>query len=191
MANLLEVVVKKFLKMYLYTKSGDKGKSIIGNKKISKDNKFLDLLGDLDELNSLIGLVKNIVKKYKKYLHQIQEDLFIIQANISFFLYPKFKPPNFNSEKIKKLENEIEKIEKKIKLPQKFVIPGKEINSAWLHYLRTITRRVERKIISVNKKNTISPNILTYLNRLSSFFYALALFEVYQKKLKDDHPTYQ
>lgn len=177
--------------MHLYTKLGDSGKSIIGDKKISKDNKFLDLLGDLDELNSLIGVVKNIVKKYKKYFQQIQEDLFIIQANISYLLYPKFRPPNFSSEKIKKLEKEIEKIEKKIKLPNKFVIPGREINSAWLHYLRTITRRVERKIISINKNKIISTRIVSYLNRLSSFFYALALFEVYQKKLKEVHPNYR
>jgi cob(I)alamin adenosyltransferase len=177
--------------MYLYSKKGDSGRSIIGKKKISKDNKVLDLLGELDELNSLIGVVKNYLKKYRKQLHQVQEDLFIIQANISFLLYPKFNLPKFNQDKVLRLESEINKIEKTIKLPNRFVIPGKEINSAWLHYLRAVVRRIERKIIVIKKNHKISPVIISYLNRLSSYFYALALNEVYRKKLKEDYPNYK
>ncbi|MFN3302035.1 MAG: cob(I)yrinic acid a,c-diamide adenosyltransferase, partial [Patescibacteria group bacterium] len=130
-----------------YTKKGDRGKSKIGNNFIAKDSLILDTLGELDELNSLIGLAKNIVKKYKKELHNIQEDLFIIQAQIAWLIYPKFKQPELKKEKIKNIEKRIEKIEKKIKPVKGFVIPGKEINSAWLHYLRAVTRRVERRIV--------------------------------------------
>lgn len=177
--------------MILYTGKGDKGKSLVGKKRISKDNKILDLLGDLDELNSLIGVVKNYLKKHRKILSEIQNDLFIIQANISFILYPKFKPPSLTKEKILRLETAIKKIEETIKLPNKFVIPGKEINSAWLHYLRATTRKVERKMVFLIKSKKISPQLLSYLNRLSSFFYALALQEVWRKRLKEDNPTYQ
>lgn len=105
--------------MIFYTKNGDNGKSKIGNNKISKDSLILEVLGELDELNSLIGLVKNIVRKYKKQLHQIQEDLFIIQAQIAWFMYPKFKKPIIKEEKILKFEQEINKIEKKNKPPKK------------------------------------------------------------------------
>ncbi|MCS7183982.1 MAG: cob(I)yrinic acid a,c-diamide adenosyltransferase [Patescibacteria group bacterium] len=177
--------------MYLYTQRGDQGKSLIGGKKVSKDNYIISFLGDLDEINSLIGVVKSYLKKYRKILTDIQENLFIIQANISYLLFPKFEPPILKFDKIKKIEREIEKIEKKIKLPKKFVIPGKEIESAWLHYLRAIVRRLERNLITLNKKRKIDKNILIYFNRLSSYLYALALYSVFRKKLKEDHPTYR
>jgi len=177
--------------MIFYTKKGDKGKSKVGNNKFSKDSLILDTLGELDELNSLIGVVKNIVKKYKKKLHQIQEDLFIIQAQIAWFMYPKFEKPLIKEDKILFLEKEIDKIEKKIKPKPGFVIPGKELNSALLHYLRAVTRRVERKIVSLSKKYKVDKNTLSYINRLSSYLYALAREIVYDKKLKEDEPSYK
>ena len=174
-----------------FTKEGDEGKSKIRNKKISKTNLILETLGELDELNSLIGIVKNIVKKYRKELHQIQENLFIIQAQIAWFLYPKFKKPEIKKGKIKYLEERIIKIENKIKPERGFIIPGREINSAWLHYLRTAARRVERRIIALDKKYKLDHNTLSYMNRLSSYLYALAREIVYDKKLKEDKPKYE
>lgn len=178
--------------MFLYTKKGDTGKSKIGKKKISKDNKIIDLLGSLDELNCLIGLVKNYLKNYRKQLQQRQEELFIIQANVAYLLYPKFKPPVFSKDKIDKLEKIIEEIERQINLPSQFVIPGKELNSAWFHFLRAYSRKVERKMILATKRKKMfyKKEIWQYLNRLSSYFYALALKEVYLKGLREDHPHY-
>ncbi len=173
-----------------YTKKGDKGKSKIGKNFVSKDSLILDVLGELDELNSLIGLVKNIVKKYKKELNEIQENLFIIQAQIAWLIYPKFKQPELKKEKIEEIEKKIEEIEKRIKPVKGFIIPGKEINSAWLHYLRAVTRRIERKIVSLNKRYKLQKNILEYINRLSSYLYSLARKIVYDKKLKEDQPKY-
>lgn len=170
---------------------GDRGKSKIGNNKVPKDSLILEVLGELDELNSLVGVIKNLVKKYKKELHQIQEDLFIIQAQIAWFMYPKFERPLIKEEKIKNLEKEIDKIEKKIKPQEGFIIPGKEINSAWLHYLRAVIRRVERKIVKLNKKHKLPKTTLSYINRLSSYIYALAREIVFLKKLKEESPKYK
>jgi ATP:cob(I)alamin adenosyltransferase len=102
--------------------------------------------------------------------YKISNDLFIIQAQISYILYPKFNPPKIKPSKIKALESEINKIENKIKPKPAFIIPGKNKESGWLHYLRTVCRRVERKLIYVNKRNKIDPIILSYINRLSSYF---------------------
>lgn len=173
-----------------YTKKGDKGKSKIGNNYIFKDSLILDALGELDELNSLVGLVKNFVKKYKKDFYEIQENLFIIQAQIAWLIYPKFNRPEIKKEKIEYMEKKIEEIEKKLKPTKGFIVPGKEINSAWLHYLRAVSRRVERKIITLNKKYKLPKNTLEYINRLSSYLYALAREVVFDKKLKEDHPKY-
>ena len=81
--------------MIYFTKKGDKGISEIGNKKFRKDSLIFEVLGELDELNSLIGLSKNYLpKKFNKDLTSIQNDLFIIQANVAWFMYPKFEKPN-------------------------------------------------------------------------------------------------
>ena len=104
--------------MIFYTKKGDKGKSYIKNNSVSKDHVVLETLGELDELNSLVGVVKNYVKEYKKKLQEVQENLFIVQAQLAWVLYPKFEKPKLSKEKIEKLEKEIDEIEKKIK-PEK------------------------------------------------------------------------
>jgi cob(I)alamin adenosyltransferase len=177
--------------MIFYTKKGDKGKSYIKNNFVSKDHVVLEALGELDELNSLIGVVKNYVKEYKKKLQEVQENLFIVQAQLAWLLYSKFEKPKLSKEKIEKLEKEIDEIEKKIKPERKFIIPGKEVKSAWLHYLRAVCRRAERKLVSLSKKYKIEKETLAYINRLSSYFYALARLIVYKKGLKEDHPKYK
>ncbi|MER3570342.1 MAG: ATP:cob(I)alamin adenosyltransferase [Patescibacteria group bacterium] len=173
-----------------FTGKGDKGKSKVGNKKISKDSLIMETLGELDELNSLIGLAKNYLKKYKKDLTEIQNDLFIIQANIAWFMYPKFEKPKLKKERIEKMENEIKRIESKIKPKRSFIIPGSNLESGWFDYLRSKTRTTERKIINFNKKYSLDDKILSYLNRLSSYFFALARFIVYNKKIKERSPWY-
>ncbi len=174
-----------------FTSKGDRGKSKVGKKRISKDSLILETLGELDELNSLVGLVKNqINKKFKKRLTEIQNDLFIIQANVAWFMYPKFKAPELKKEKIENLEKEIKEIEKKIKPQKGFIIPGSNKESAWLDYLRSVTRRTERKIVAFNKKYKLDKNILSYINRLSSYFFALARFICYNKRVKEERPSY-
>jgi cob(I)alamin adenosyltransferase len=177
--------------MIFYTKKGDKGKSKIKGKCIPKDSIFFEVLGEFDELNSLIGVVKNNVKEFKRKLHQIQEDLFIIQAQIAWYLYPEFEKPKISKEKIENLEKEIDEIERKIKPKERFIIPGKEIKSAWLQYLRAVCRRVERKLVSFNRKHKLPPESLAYMNRLSSYFYSLGRFLVFKKGLKEDYPKYK
>lgn len=174
-----------------FTGKGDKGKSEIGKKKISKDSLILETLGELDELNSLIGLAKNYLpKKIFKKLTEIQNDLFIIQAHLAWFLYPQFQKPDLKEKRIKNLEEEIRNIEKKIKIQKGFIIYGSEKNSAWFDYFRAVARRVERRAVTFSRKYKLSSEISSYLNRLSSYFYALARFSCYNKKVKEIAPWY-
>ena len=172
-----------------YTGKGDKGVSYIGKKKYPKDSPVFKVLGDLDELNSLLGLVKTRVKKKElaQKLERVQQDLFIIQANVAWFLYPKFKAPKFVAAKVTRLEQEIQKIERKVKPTRGFIVAGINEPSSWLDYLRAVSRRVERKTITMHKKFKLSQEILTYLNRLSSYLYALARA---QAEKKETIPTY-
>lgn len=176
-----------------YTGKGDKGESFVGGKKFDKSSIEIEMLGDLDELNSLIGLVKNqkLSKDFKKILEVIQEDLFIIQANAAAFIFSKHKPLLFKKEKIIWLEKIINDFEKKIKPERSFVISGTDEISAWLDLLRAVSRRVERKAVQFSKKRKLSPEILAYLNRLSSLFFAMARMAAKKSGKKEKSPNYK
>lgn len=174
--------------MPYFTAKGDKGYSIIGGKKFLKDNIYFEILGNLDEFNSLLGFVKNFLKdkKLKAEILEIQNDFFIIQANVAWLFYPNFKKPELGKEKIKKIEKKIKDIEKKKPAPSHFVIPGSNLESGIFDYLRTKVRNLERQMVKFYKKRRFNEDILVYLNRLSSYFYALARL----KSKKDVKPWY-
>jgi len=172
----------------IYTKKGDSGKSLISGKSYEKCCVEIDALGELDELNSLLGLVKNNVKPHKQILSNIQNDLFIIQAVIaskSFNL--RLPAPNFKKEKIWYLEKEIKKVEKNLRPITTFIIPGSNYTSAFFDYARAVARRCERSVIKFNKKRKVGGNVLAYINRLSSLLYVLARVE---DKGKETFPKY-
>jgi len=179
--------------MFFYTGKGDKGVSYIGKKKIPKDSIIFEVLGDLDELNSLVGVVKSSMKNksLQKKLQNTQESLFIIQARVAWILFPQFEAKQLSKKKITELEKEIRAIEQKIQPDRGFVISGAEEISAQLDYLRAVSRRIERSLNKLHKKDTLPPEVLTYANRLSSYYYALARDEVYRKKVKEPQPTYE
>jgi ATP:cob(I)alamin adenosyltransferase len=176
-----------------FTGKGDKGSSHIGGKKYPKDSPIVEALGDLDELNSLIGVVRIHIHRPRlaKKLEGVQENLFIIQARIAWLMYPKFPSPQITEEKIKAMEQEINSIEKKIKPERGFVISGSDFVASWLDMLRAVSRRVERRVVKLHKTRALPQEVITYLNRLSSYLYALARAEISAKKIKESRPTYK
>lgn len=176
-----------------YTGKGDKGKSHIGKKKFPKDSPIMETLGDLDELNSLLGLVRSVLKKrdLNKKLLLVQQNLFIIQARVAWLMFKKFESPQITAEKIRNMEEEIEGIEKKIRFSRGFIIPGENVNAAWLDLARSVSRRTERSAVKLHKKHPLPQEVLTYLNRLSSYLYAQARLEIAKAKIREQRPTYQ
>src|SRR3989338_9186455 len=173
-----------------YTGKGDKGVSVVGKKKIKKNNPYVEALGELDELNSMCGVLKadTIRPELRTQLHQIQENLFIIQANLAYaMLKEKRQPPLFLASKTTEAEQIIDALEKKLKPAKGFVISGATNISAWLDMLRARSRRAERRVVTVSKN--INPNILPYLNRLSSLLFALARDEAFRANKKEQHPN--
>ena len=167
---------------------------MVGKKRIKKSDFFVDVLGELDELNCMIGVLKSqkkIPPHLKNVLHQVQENLFIIQSHVAnLMLGQSFKVPKFESSKVKEIEKIIDDIEAKLPPLKKFVIPGANETSAWLDLLRAKSRNVERSIFKIkNLKLKIDASILAYMNRLSSLFFALARWEARNKKEK--HPSYK
>jgi cob(I)alamin adenosyltransferase len=176
-----------------YTGKGDKGLSHVGKKKYPKDSLILETLGELDELNSFLGLVRSMVKNKKlaASLEAVQQHLFIIQAQVAVVLFPEFKSPQLKKEKVAWLEREIQAIEKEIRPERGFVVPGATASAAWLDVARAIARRAERSVTAFGRKYPLPQEILPYLNRLSSYLYALARLESARMRIKEQKPTYK
>ena len=175
-----------------YTGKGDRGSSLVGKKKYPKDSPILEALGDLDELNSLLGVIRATAKKgLNQKLFLLQEDLFIIQAQVAWLMFKKFKSPQITEQKIQKMEQEIDEMEKKIKPQRGFIISGENEQASWLDYARAVSRRAERSVVKLNKKHKLPQELAAYLNRLSSYLYALARLEISKSKIRERKPQYK
>ena len=175
-----------------YTGKGDKGKSYVGKKSVSKTCLEVEALGQLDELNSMLGVLKSqrITSELKKVLHQVQENLFTIQSHVAnLMLGESFKVPEFKSIKVKEIEKIIDGIENSLPPLKKFIISGTNQTSAWLDLIRAKSRNVERSVLKIKKIEKLNQDIKSYLNRLSSLFFALARREAKSKREKN--PSYK
>lgn len=181
-------------KITWYTKKGDGGKSKTLNTRgrILKSSLIFDALGNLDELNSWIGLTsasleKSKVKSLKKELLEIQHDLFTIQAELAGSM------KNLPKSRIIRLEEKISNYEERCPMPRGFVVSGATKEAALFDVVRTITRRAERSIVKIQEENntTISPVIFAYINRLSSYCYVCARYLAVKKGKNEFQPKYR
>jgi len=178
----------------LYTRKGDSGTSgLVGTKeRFEKDSDCYEALGTLDELNCLLGLCRSYAKKQRaeeidtaKEIKNIQENLFIIQAEIAG------SDKSLQDDHIKNIERVIDSIEQLIPPRHSFIIPGEIKLSAWLDYARAVSRRAERSVLRSHKTRPVSAMTRAYLNRLSSLLYALARLTVAYENVHEDAPSYQ
>ena len=160
----------------IYTRGGDTGyTSIVGKKRVKKSSHVIEAIGNVDELNALLGLIANYLKpKQKKVILNIQNDLFDIGADIATPLNKKKDNIRLRKNQTIYLEKEIDKINSKLKPLTSFILPGGNEISGWLHLARTISRRCEISIVKLSEKNKINLEILKYINRLSDFLFVLA-----------------
>lgn len=170
--------------MKIYTKTGDKGStSLIGGSRVQKSHIRIESYGTVDELNSWLGLIRDqkIDVVHKKTLTQVQNDLFIIGAQLA--LDPNKKSsgkksimsvPELSGETILFLESEIDKMEQDLPQMTHFILPGGHTTVSYCHIARTICRRAERTIVLLNETESINETILSFLNRLSDYLFVLA-----------------
>ena len=181
----------------LFTGKGDGGTTKFFGRdqsRVSKSSKVAEALGSLDELNSFLGLVK--VKSLEARTHRalrgladivegVQENIFIISANIAG------APKNLSLDKAKEMESIILECEKKLPPIKTFTIAGGTELSALFDISRTLARRVERRVVAVHDESgKISPEILKYLNRLSSLLFAFARLTNRLSGIKENSPRY-
>jgi len=167
--------------MKIYTKQGDGGKTQVYAKEIlrlDKDDALLECYGTLDELNAWIGVVQaklalvisidaTVLETFAKELQNIQQHLFAIGFAIS-------DQAKLSSEMIDSLENSIDAMQLTLKPQTKFILPGGHELAANVHVARTVTRRAERRLVSLSKVHDVHPLALSFVNRLSDYLFVLS-----------------
>jgi len=171
----------------LFTRKGDKGDTGLYscNQRISKSSIIAEALGTLDEINSFLGLCK-IKSDSPEIIHQIQENLFIIQSQIAG------SDKIITQEKINEMEKFINEAEKELPEIKSFFISGESELSSLFDFARTLVRRAERRVVTVSEEGIVkvNKNTLKYLNRLSSLLYALARLTNFKLGKEEKSPKY-
>lgn len=168
--------------MKIYTKGGDKGKtSLFDGTRIYKDDIRVESYGNVDELNSFIGVLVCSLEDQTTItlLQKIQSTLFSIGSILAAGENPSFELQPIQAEPIELLESSIDNYESHLPKLTNFILPGGNVASGHAHVCRTICRRAERRIISLSKEQNIDSNIIKYLNRLSDYFFVLSRKLVY------------
>ncbi len=156
----------------IYTRKGDDGSTEISNRKrIDKSNIRINAMGDIDELNSILGLLRanNISSDVSGYLLNIQHRLFDIGAELAI-------PGNavISPESVKKLESLIDRYNADLPELKEFVLPGGSIAASICHVARTVCRRSERTLVLLARNESFNTETLRYINRLSDLLFVLA-----------------
>jgi cob(I)alamin adenosyltransferase len=167
--------------MKIYTRTGDGGETgLFGGGRVSKDHPRTAAYGEVDELNSAIGVVRATApaELFDDLLEGIQRDLFAIGGRLATPAPEKVAeaiakavlPP----ERAESFERAMDDAEQELPPLRAFVLPGGTPKAAGLHLARTVCRRAERSVVRLARAEEVPPEILVYLNRLSDLLFTLA-----------------
>ena len=163
----------------IYTKTGDKGEtSLIGGTRLPKHHIRIEAYGNVDELNSWIGLLRDqpIEKNHINVLLEIQDRLFTIGSLLASDpeKTSKMKLPEISEGDIQLLEKEIDAMEEKLPPMKSFVLPGGHTTVSYCHLARCVCRRAERSVLRVAENEKVEELVYKYLNRLSDYLFVLS-----------------
>ena len=164
----------------IYTKSGDEGQTSLGDgSRVSKTSPRIAAYGGVDELNAGLGLciASGVPEPFAAWLRRIQNDLFDVGADLcvpessdSSARVPLRVLPN----QVAVLESWIDEVNESLEPLTSFVLPGGSVASAHLHVARTVCRRCEIGVCRLAELETVNPQVVIYLNRLSDLLFVLA-----------------
>jgi cob(I)alamin adenosyltransferase len=179
----------------IYTKTGDKGETgLFGGARVPKSHIRVETYGTVDELNSYIGLLSDLItpvlgaevppqygataQRKKEVLKEIQDRLFTIGSVLASDPDKNMMTPDVTVEDIQLLENEIDAMDAELPPLKNFILPGGHSTVSFCNIARTVCRRAERLIIALNtlekqEGREIDPLIIQYINRLSDYLFIL------------------
>jgi cob(I)alamin adenosyltransferase len=176
----------------LYTRSGDSGTTgLLGPDRVSKDDPRVEAMGAVDELNAVIGLAAaaQTDRRIRETLRTIQDDLFTVGAELA--MVPAAQPtkvPTVTPQHVGRLEAAIDSFD--VGKITEFILPRGTERIVRLHWARTVARRAERRVVALSHREPVNPQLLKYMNRLSSALYQMAVWIQRRQRRTPEHPSY-
>lgn len=155
----------------IYTRTGDAGTTGLGDgSRVDKDSLRVHAMGEVDELNAVIGLLltESVSEKVHNCLTQVQHDLFNLGGEVCLPGHALVKP-----ESVAALEHALDEWNDTLTPLKEFILPGGSKGAAYCHLARTVCRRAERVMHSLSKQEAVTTVSLQYLNRLSDLLFVL------------------
>jgi cob(I)alamin adenosyltransferase len=177
--------------MKIYTKTGDAGQTgLFGGARVPKDAPRVAAYGDVDELNSMLGLALaqgDGDARQTDWLTQIQSTLFSLGAELACVPDKDVDVgvPLVTDADVDRLEGHIDALEVDLPALKNFVLPGGTAGAACLHAARTVCRRAERKLVALAADEPVRAQLLRYLNRLSDLLFVMARHANFRANLAD------
>ena len=162
----------------IYTRGGDRGETSLGDgTRVEKHDLRVAAYGTVDEANAAIGLARlHAEGGADETLSRIQNDLFDLGGDLCTPEQenPKYPPLRMTAGQVERLEQEIDALNAELAPLKSFVLPGGSPTAAALHLARTVTRRAEREMTLLARREPVNPEALRYINRLSDLLFVLA-----------------
>ena len=162
----------------IYTRTGDGGQTRLGDmSQVAKTSLRIEAYGCIDELNSVIGLIRLVTTSCADVLIRVQNDLFDLGADLCVPPAPDEQGDDklrVQPEHVQYLEKQIDRINADLQPLKSFVLPGGSEAAAWLHMGRTICRRAEREVWRLAAEEQVGGAVMEYLNRLSDLLFVMA-----------------
>ena len=178
--------------MKIYTKTGDSGETgLFGGERVSKASARVDAYGEVDELNSVLGVVRTahlggaVPDDFDALLATIQSRLFDLGAELANAKGKDLGIPLVQDTDIAQMEQAIDKAEEEVPPLKTFVLPGGSKLAADLHVARTVCRRAERRVVALAAEAEVRLEVIRYLNRLSDLLFTLARLANVREGLSD------
>ncbi len=155
----------------IYTRTGDNGSTGLGDgSRVNKDSLRVAAMGDVDELNALIGVI--LTQPLPEVIHlalvRIQHDLFDLGGEICIPGQAMIQV-----DRVTELENTLDALNDVLEPLKEFILPGGTLASAYCHLARTVCRRAERTLIKLGREEVVTETSLQYLNRLSDLLFVM------------------
>jgi cob(I)alamin adenosyltransferase len=163
----------------IYTRRGDDGSTgLFGGPRVGKDDLRVCAYGDVDELNSALGVAREEVPAgdLRDLIDSLQSELFTLGAELATpdaAAAPK-EVPRITSDHVARLELEIDRLTEELPPMKNFILPGGSRAGAALHFCRTVCRRAERKVVELAESAPVPQQGVAYLNRLSDLLFVMA-----------------
>ncbi|SFR31812.1 cob(I)yrinic acid a,c-diamide adenosyltransferase [Litoreibacter janthinus] len=162
----------------IYTKTGDSGETALGNgSRVAKHSTRVNAYGTVDEANATVGLARQHAdSSMDSQLAMIQNDLFDLGADLcrpdmENDATAEYPPLRMAAAQVARLESEIDAMNAALEPLRSFILPGGSALAAQLHLCRTVSRRAERLTVELATMESVNPDAVKYLNRLSDWFF--------------------